>query len=223
MASTNFVDGSTVFVADWFNDLNRIGYTIFGDPPAAGPLSITLNSAEQVRILGTASATNYLTFAGSNGGYPEIYVSGGYTRLTSGLCVGAENTNNVLDDASTGAGTATLYIGNAAVTVASDVRLKDKIKDTERDAMAIFGKLRVVDHIWNDPSDVCENNRNARGVWTGLIAQEADEHIPWLVNRPRTDRKEDDFMWHMDFAFMAPLFVKGFQQVEERLAALEAA
>ena len=31
MASTNFVDGSTVIVAEWMNDLNRLHYTIFAD------------------------------------------------------------------------------------------------------------------------------------------------------------------------------------------------
>lgn len=32
MADTTFVDGSTLTAADWFNDVNRLHYTIFGDP-----------------------------------------------------------------------------------------------------------------------------------------------------------------------------------------------
>ena len=148
-----------------------------------------------------------------------VLASGDASRIDGGIRFGADSTNNLIDDASNGAGTATLYIGNAAITVASDIRLKDNIVDTERDALAIFDKLRVVDHTWNDPSDQCENNRNARGLWTGLIAQEADPYIPWIVNRPRKGDSED-FMWHMDLAYMAPLFVKGFQQTNQKIADL---
>lgn len=35
MADTTFVDGSTLTAADWFNDVNRLHYTIFGDPANA--------------------------------------------------------------------------------------------------------------------------------------------------------------------------------------------
>ena len=121
----------------------------------------------------------------------NLYMSGTAVNYLEGATrIGADSTNNGINDASTGAGTTTLYIGNAAITVASDVRLKENIVDTKRDALAIMDQLRVVDHTWNDPSDQCENNRNARGTWMGLIAQEADKHIPWIVNRPRGDGEE---------------------------------
>lgn len=32
MASTNFITGTTVITAEWLNDVNRLHYTIFGDP-----------------------------------------------------------------------------------------------------------------------------------------------------------------------------------------------
>lgn len=32
MADTTFVDGTTLSAADWFNDLNRLHYTILSDP-----------------------------------------------------------------------------------------------------------------------------------------------------------------------------------------------
>lgn len=53
MTSTVYVNGSTLTDEDWFNDLNRLHYTIFGDPAAAGPLIITLNGAERARYTAT--------------------------------------------------------------------------------------------------------------------------------------------------------------------------
>src|SRR3990167_2125625 len=35
MADTTFVDNVTVSAADWFNDVNRLQYTIFDDPATA--------------------------------------------------------------------------------------------------------------------------------------------------------------------------------------------
>jgi len=192
-------------------------FTIYTN--AGSAFRVYVGSAEQVRFLETASATRYITLTGSNGASPQISTSAGNLRTPNGLIIGADSTNGLIDDASNGAGTTALFIGNAQITAVSDRRLKVDIRDTERDALAIFGKLRVVDHAWSDPADQGPNNRNARGVWTGLIAQEADAHIPWIVNRPRGG---PDFMWQMDYNYMAPMFVRGFQQVDERLRALEA-
>ena len=150
-------------------------------------------------------------------------LNGNTTQAVDGIVIGAAGTDRLLDDASNGAGTAALYIGNAQITAVSDIRLKSDVRNTSRDALDIFSKLRVVDHTWNDPSDIAPNNRNSRGVWTGLIAQEAIAHIPWIVNRPLSDTDEQgrEQYWFMDYNYMAPLFVRGFQQLETRLIKLE--
>jgi hypothetical protein len=49
VADTTFVNGSTLTDQDWFNDVNRLHYTIFGDPASTGPLALTLNSTEIMR------------------------------------------------------------------------------------------------------------------------------------------------------------------------------
>lgn len=167
--------------------------------------------------LAASTITGGITFA------TELFAisqTAGASRLPDGIRIGANSTDNLLDDASNGSGAVALFIGNTQITAVSDIRLKDNVRDTERDAIAIFEKLRVVDHTWNDPADKSDNNRNARGVWTGLIAQEADEHIPWIVNRPRKP-EHGDFMWQMDYAYMAPLFVLGFQQMIAQVAELK--
>jgi len=55
------------------------------------------------------------------------------------------------------------------------------------DALSKISDLRVVDFNWNDPSDTSFNNRNARGKWTGLIAQEVIDHVPYVVNAVRDE------------------------------------
>lgn len=137
--------------------------------------------------------------------------------------------------ASSGAGSATTYIGNATINVTSDKRLKDNIAPTTRDALAIIKNLEVVDCTWNDPSDKAENNRNSRGRWTVLIAQQAIEHVPWLVNAPdRTcavclagkscdEHNVYEAPWRIEYESMVPLLVKAIQQATARIETLEAA
>ena len=205
--SADSTSGTYSFIA--YNSVSGDVLQVRGDGRVQIGLSSTLVvTTAAVAVTGTLSATGATTINSSS------------SRAVDGIRIGADSTNNLLDDASNGAGTQALFIGNAQITAVSDIRLKANIVDTQRDAINIFSKLRVVDHTWNDPSDQCDNNRNDRGVWTGLIAQEADEHIPWIVNRPRKPGHED-FMWQMDYNYMAPLFVRGFQQIDQRLKALE--
>jgi hypothetical protein len=126
-----------------------------------------------------------------------------------------------IGDTSGGTGSTTLYIGNAAIQVASDIRIKDNIKDTKINALDTINKLKVKDFTWNDPSDICENNRNARGIWTGLIAQEAVDVLPFAVNAPRIHGKEIDYdsdiKWQIEYANMVPVLIKAIQEQNELL------
>ena len=143
---------------------------------------------------------------------------------SGGIYLGSAGSNNArIGQNSQGTGTTTTYIGNAAITTSSDVRLKENIEDTKRNAIEILGNLRVVDHTWNDPTDTCENNRNSRGVWMGLIAQEAIDHIPWLVNKPLSDEDErgNPQYWHMDYGYSVPLLIKAIQELSAELNELK--
>jgi hypothetical protein len=132
-----------------------------------------------------------------------------------------------LSTSSIGAATTTVYIGNAAIQVSSDVRLKENIVNTVVDATKELKKVRVVDFTWNDPTDSSFNNRNARGVWTGLIAQELVEVFPFAVNAPRKEKDlsidyGDEAIWTVDQNQLVPVLIKAFQQQQERIETLEA-
>lgn len=163
----------------------------------------------------------------------ELHVVGqGY--FTAGCYIGSNSTtDNLIDDASNGSGSATLYIGNASITTSSDRRLKRDVRDTEIDALAKVNALRVVDFTWDDPSDTSWNNKNARGRWTGLIAQEAIEQVPWAVNAPRNpetleplpdakDEAGNDRFWFMEYQQMVPMLVRGMQQQQAQIETLKA-
>ena len=122
--------------------------------------------------------------------------------------------------------TGTLYIGNAAIQVSSDIRLKDNIEDTSLDALEAISKIKVKDYTWNDPSDTSYNNRNARGKWTGLIAQELVEILPFVVNAPRKEADgsidhESQSTWTLDQSQLCPVLIKAVQQQQEIISSLE--
>jgi hypothetical protein len=45
MADTTFISGTTI-TSDWLNDLNRLHYTILGDPANAASIKATLGSGD---------------------------------------------------------------------------------------------------------------------------------------------------------------------------------
>lgn len=148
----------------------------------------------------------------------------------SGINVGAASTNNAIHTASQGASTTTLYIGNAAITVVSDVRVKKDITPTQIDALGLLRRMKVVDFAWNDPSDTAPNNRNSRGRWTGMLAQDLVDVVPWIVNAedrtcPVCRAGEQCALhttpWHVDLEHMAGVFVAGIQSLDHRVAVLE--
>jgi hypothetical protein len=149
----------------------------------------------------------------------------GLGRFSAGCIMGADSTNNKIDDASSGAATAVLYIGNVTITTSSDKRLKTNIVDTESNGLEVVNKFRIVDFNWNDPSDQCINNRNARGTWTGFLAQEAVEVAPYSVNAPRPEGKEIDHdsenTWTMEYGQLVPILAKAIQELSAKVTALE--
>lgn len=67
MADTTFIDGSTLTTADWFNDLNRLHYTIFGDPADVAAVKDTLHSAPGAIGDGTPAAGSFTTLTATGG------------------------------------------------------------------------------------------------------------------------------------------------------------
>jgi len=163
---------------------------------------------------------NYIYFV-TNGGTKGPFIG------SDGIYIGALNAENQIRDASWGSASTTLYIGNASINVTSDRRLKQDIVPSVLDATSALRSLAVVDYTWNDPSDVSYNNRNARGRWTGLIAQDTIDVLPFVVNAPRKELDlsidyDSPSSWHIEYEHIVPVLVKGWQTHDNRIDALVA-
>ena len=161
------------------------------------------------------------------GGVLSAASAAGNIVVDEGIYISTFNGDNQIRGNSAGSGSATLYIGNAAINTSSDRRLKENIVDTVVDAAEELKRVRVVDFTWNDSSDLSYNNKNARGTWTGVIAQELVDVFPFAVNAPR---KEEDLSidhdsektWMLNQDQLVPVLIKGFQQALTRIESLEA-
>jgi hypothetical protein len=153
-------------------------------------------------------------------------IGSGNLVVNEGVYVGAINGDNQIRSSSSGGGSATLYIGNAAIQVSSDRRLKENIIDTSMSALDKLDQVRVVDFTWNDPDDTAVNNRNARGTWTGIIAQELVDVFPFAVNAPRNEDdlsidEESESTWHVEQDQLVPVLIKAIQELKAEVAALK--
>ena len=173
--------------------------------------------------IGTTSPANKLHIDGDS-----IKITGG-----GGIFLNSTSLNNLIYTSSNGSGSGTIYIGNATIDVTSDERIKKDIVDSKIEALHLLNKLRVVDFTWDDPSDTSFNNRNVRGKWTGVIAQDVIQHIPTMVNAPRKEEDlsidyDNECTWKLDMTATVPMLIKAIQELsakneklEARLAALE--
>ena len=178
----------------------------FGDSASADPGSINyIHGDNQFRI--KAADANILWIA------------------SDGFYLGNNVGDNQFRTASAGSGSTTMYIGNQSITTSSDRRLKTNIVDSSLDAVDALNQLRVTEFEWDDPSDTSFNNRNARGVWTGMIAQEVVEHLPFTVNAPRDEEKvidyDSDSTWSIEPMAMCGVLVKAIQELSTRIQDLE--
>jgi len=144
------------------------------------------------------------------------------------LAVGAANDNNAFSTLSVGSGSTTMYLGNATVTTSSDERLKTDIRPTQTNALDLVNKFNVVDFEWDDPTDSsAEYNKNYRGTYTGMVAQETVKVAPWIINDQGGGRDcdecvsgnecEEHGMWHVEYQHLVPTLVKAIQELSKEL------
>ena len=148
----------------------------------------------------------------------------------NGIFVQNASTNNAISTASQGAGTTTLYIGNGAITVVSDARLKENVIDTQHSALDLINQFRVVDYTWS-PKWAGYNGYAHRGQFTGMIAQELVKLMPSIVNANGGENCErclsaqdcaDHGEWHVEYDHLVPTLVKAIQELNTEVAALKA-
>ena len=242
---TSLTSPSTVRNWGLFNNLSAAGSfnirssnAAGGDAYAAGTTWFTITSAGTVDIIAgdlSLAPTQKIYLDGRSNTYIREsaadviqFVTGAADGVwvgSGGLYIGAYNGDNHFTDASAGGGSATLYIGNQSITTSSDRRLKANIVDSSLNAVEALNRLRVTDYNWNDPSDTSFNNRNARGLWTGLIAQEVVEHLPFAVNAPRDEEKVidhgSDSTWSIESIALCGVLIKAVQELSARIEGLE--
>jgi len=210
---TEFVDGANITaVVDGTSGANDL------------PTRLVFSTTED----GASSPTSRLVIKESGDiVIPATSATAGFWLGTGDSAGNSASANYRFGQNSTGIGSATFYIGNAAIQVSSDVRLKENIEDTKLDALDAISQIKVKDFTWNDPSDTSVNNRNARGKWTGLIAQELIEILPFVVNAPRKEEDnsidyESEDRWLLDQSQLCPVLIKAIQQQQEIITGLEA-
>jgi hypothetical protein len=142
----------------------------------------------------------------------------------SGFYVGSNGSNNYLiDDASNGAGSTTLYIGNASINVTSDRRAKRNVEDfTGAQALDLVNQARVVsfDYIPEMIGDESEYGPSSRGRYVGMIAQEMKQWAPWAVNDG--DGSEGDHMWKAEYDHLVGVLFAAVQAQQEQINTLKA-
>lgn len=182
---------------------------------AGGDTYITEGAANIIRFYAAGDFVGYIT-------------SSWWTK--GGISIVTDQDANLISNASTGAGSTTLYIGNASINVTSDKRLKTDIVDSSINALDIVNKFHVVDFTWNDPLDKAPVNRNSRGRWTGLLAQETIDVLPFVVNAEARECSvckagnicdEHKTYWHIEHEHIVPVLIKAIQELLARVRDLE--
>ena len=199
--------------------------------------NLYMTNSSGTLIASDANDQNIAFAVGGSGTFEfnaRVNVSGDCS-VTS-LYLGGGGQNDRFSATSVGSGSNSMFIGNEQITTSSDVRLKKNITDTTFDAVSELKKLRVVDFTWDDPSDLADVNKNSRGKWTGLIAQEVVEHLPFVVNAPRDletnavipdskqtndNGEEIDLYWGLEYDKIVPVLIKAVQELSAKVTALE--
>lgn len=169
-----------------------------------------------------------------------VYTNANVTAAGAGIFAGGiaftDVANAWIDDATQGSGTTTHYIGNQTITTSSDMRVKDDISDWQGSALSLFRQAHLVEFTYNLPGGGPQHTGygpNARGRYVGFLAQEMIDWAPWAINAgagkdcPQCSqglpcRNESHAFWHVQYDHLVPLVVRGLQEIDQRIAALEA-
>lgn len=180
--SSNIIIGSGVTIASsTANNQLNIGGILYGDL-AADRLSI-----------GSAD-------------YENLPSSG--LRIPGGVMIGATSTDSLIDDASNGSGSATLYVGNETIdTTVSDQRLKTNITNPTESALTFLSQFDIKAFEW-----LPENPRHDYGaIPFGLLAQEVKTIAPQYI---RETSNPEDYI-SVRFADLVPALISAVQELSE--------
>jgi len=183
-----------------------------------------------------AAQKGEILFGVSDNGNPATALSIANNKLVTtsekllangGVYISAFDGDKLITDGSQGGGSDALFIGNAQIQVSSDERIKKDVVDTAINATEKLKEVRVVDFTWDDPKDQSYNNKNARGQWTGAIAQELISVFPHIINAPRDKEtlevdNDSERKWLVEYENLVPILIKSIQELSAKNDALEA-
>ena len=225
--SASFTHAGAAYSAAAMNQATAVrGVDIVGstnDTTYATALQLTMfNATGRISQGYTSSQVGFMAFGLTNGSANIVecfrITSGGAVTINSassravdGLRIGADSTNNLLDDALTGAGSATLYIGNASINVTSDENLKSDMKPIE-DGLSIINALLPIEYD-QDQDRPYGHIRH----YMGFGARHTQKVAPWAVHT----QGDTGLPWQLRQEFLMAPTVRAIQQLAERVAALE--
>jgi len=161
-----------------------------------------------------ASADNfYLVVGGVNtlSSTDVLVTFGVVTHNSGGTYIGLAAAASLLDDATAGAGSTTLYIGNSTidVTAPSDASTKDNVTDAKVKADDL-GALSVKEFKYKKEY----GDENKKQI--GLIAQEVEPFFPEAITL------RSDGLKAVNYKYFIPVLLKAVQELTDRIVALEA-
>ncbi|MFA5076745.1 MAG: tail fiber domain-containing protein, partial [Patescibacteria group bacterium] len=145
--------------------------------------------------------TPLLTILGSGAvGIGDVDPANGGLVVANGVTIGTDSTDNLIDDASNGAGTTTLYVGNETIdtTNPSDVRVKQDIVSTVLTLDDLM-QLQIKDFRFR-PEFTSDDS-----LQHGLIAQEVESIYPYAIST-----RSDGYKM-IDYRSFIPLIIKSIQ------------
>jgi hypothetical protein len=173
---------------------------------------LTTNGSERMRLdttgnvgIGTTAPTEKLSV------YGQAAAGASVTAVRSGPN-GADATTSLIgfqsfDKAVTIGGIVRSATNQVTYVTTSDERLKDGIKASERGLDALMA-IKVSDYRMGETSQ------------QGLLAQEVAQVYPEAVHQGGKDPNLEP--WMLDYGRLTPLLIKGMQQQQEMIAALQA-
>lgn len=188
MADTTFVNGVTLTDEDWFNDVNRLHYTIFGDPSNAVTALANLSAVapgQGILLNGqivTSVGSNALTIAikGADGNDPSstnpvsvafrsaTLTTSGYTirKITAALSL-VVSSGSTLGHASALACHLFVYLIDNSGTV------ELAVSNLPPDYPGTFANTRLI-------STTAEGGAGAADSATGIYSTTARSNVPWV-------------------------------------------
>ena len=197
---------------------NAVGWTFSANTGGSFTSRMTILNGGKVGI-GTATPNGNLHTVGSIQASTHMTAGGG---IYISRAPGDESEPTRITSAASGAGTCTLYIGNAAIQTSSDVRVKNNIQCYTCSAVNVLDNARVVEFEYDKEkiSDGSDFGPSSRGKYVGLIAQEMIEYARWAVNDGEGD-PEGEHIWKAEYQHMVPILIKAIQELNERIEELE--